>query len=149
LKGHLKIRFWDRSDNLVREVASNNSIVLSGRDLVAKLFINQTITPISHLAVGLDDSAVAAGNTQLGNELFRKAINTPNPSTDITVTSADKIKVTLTADLDFTEGNGVLREAALFNDPNPNTGVMYNRVVFPQVTKTTDFKLTFVWEVLF
>jgi hypothetical protein len=29
------------------------------------------------------------------------------------------------------------------------TAVMYNRVVFPVISKSADFKLTLIWEILF
>ncbi|MEM6263407.1 MAG: hypothetical protein AAGI38_12920 [Bacteroidota bacterium] len=147
MQGHIFLQLHDQKDDLAREVRAKNSIVQSGRDLVAKLFINETITPVSHLAIGTGNTAVAPGDTALGTELFRKAINPVDPTIDLTVTTDNKIRVRLTAELDFNEGNGNLTEAGLFNDAT--AGVMYNRVVFPSVQKTTDFRLTFVWEILF
>ena len=43
------------------------------------------------------------------------------------------------------DSNDVLKEAGLFTDDN----VMYNRVTFGAITKTTQFKLTLVWEITF
>jgi hypothetical protein len=66
--------------------------------------------------------------------------------------------VTLRAELDFQEpppnaddSPHLLTEAGLFtsDDPADATGVMYNRVVFPVISKTTDFKLTLIWEIIF
>ena len=47
----------------------------------------------------------------------------------------------------FGEANGALTEAGLFNAAA--AGVMYNRVVFPPINKTADFKLTLIWEIIF
>ena len=41
--------------------------------------------------------------------------------------------------------NDQLREAGLFTPDN----VMYNRVVFDTITKSSQFKLTLVWEIDF
>lgn len=146
--GRLTLQVRDASGALVNEVGAQNSIVLTGRDLVAKQFAGQIVGPVSHVAVGTnatptDPNATAA----LGAELFRKAINPVNPALHITTTNDNKKKVTLSCDLDFNQGNGALTEAGLFNALNG--GVMYNRVVFPPVNKTTDFKLTLIWEITF
>lgn len=129
------------------EVAANNSIVLTGRDLVALRFIGQG-NPVSHVAVGTGAAPTDPGATaNLGTELFRKAINPINLATDLTTTNDGKRKVVLSTDLDFNEANGALTEAGLFNAAS--NGVMYNRVVFPPVNKTLDFKLTLIWEITF
>ena len=52
ITGRLTIRQWDIAGRMVGETVANNSIVRSGRDLVAKMFIKQTINPVSHFAVG-------------------------------------------------------------------------------------------------
>lgn len=148
MRGRLHIAIHNREGELCRKFAANNSIVLTGRDLVAKLFINETIDPISHIAVGTGTAAVDPGtDNALASELFRKPINPIDPSTDLTTTAENKKKVLVTADLDFTEGNGALTEAGLFNADA--AGVMYNRVVFPAINKTTDFRLTLIWEIIF
>lgn len=148
MKGRLRLKFQDRAGKVVRDFTANNSIVMTGRDLVARQFIAEAIDPISHLAIGTGATAVdPIGDVALESELFRKPINPIDPSLDLTVTAANKKKVTVTAELDFNEGNGALTEAGLFNAAA--AGVMYNRVVFPPVNKTTDFKLTLIWEITF
>lgn len=146
--GRLTLQLRNRQDELVSECAANNDIVLTGRDLVAKMFINEPIAPVSHVAVGTGPAPTDPGVTSaLGSELFRKAINTVNPAQHLTTTQDGKKKVLISVDLDFNEGNGALTEAGLFNAAN--AGVMYNRVVFPPVNKTIDFKLTLIWEITF
>jgi len=149
MKGRLTLRLKDKKGKLVREMAADNDIVMTGRDLVAKLFANVSIDPISHIAVGTGATAVDPSSDQkLQSELFRKDITTIDPAKDITP-SGNKVRVIVSAELDFTEGNGALTEAAMFNGVDPGASVMYNRVVFPPVNKTSDFKLTLVWEILF
>ena len=85
----------------------------------------------------------------MNNETLRIPINTVDLTQDLEPTASGKMKARVSAELDFAQGNddGPLTEAGLFNaDPG---GVMYNRVVFPPVNKTVDFKLTFVWEIEF
>lgn len=148
LKGRLHLTLKDHTGSIVKAMAADNDIVLTGRDLVAKLFINEPIATISHLAIGTGTGAVDDQNDiALGNEIFRKAIDPIDPSNHLSTTTQGKKKVLISTELGFTEGNGAITEAGLFNDPL--TGEMYNRVVFPAVNKTQDFTLTFVWEVIF
>jgi len=148
LKGRLTLQKRNANGELVEEIAANNSIVLSGRDLVAKLFIHETIAPVSHVAVGTGTAAVdPAANTQLAAEIFRKPIKPIDPTLHLGTTPDNKKKVTITADLDFLEALGALTEAGLFNAAS--AGVMYNRVVFPAINKTDNFKLTLIWEIIF
>ena len=154
IKGRLTLQMRNAANEIVREVAANNSIVLSGRDLVAKQFINETIAPISHVAVGTGFTPVdPAADNQLENEIeispgiFRKAINQIDPSVHLTTTADNRKKVLITAELAAEQGNAALTEAGLFN--SDTGGVMYNRVVFPEINKTTDFTLTLIWEILF
>lgn len=148
MKGKLTVQQRNKTNQIVAEFSADNNIVLSGRDLVAKLFINEQIAPISHVAVGTGTTQVdPKTDTNLNTELFRKAITKIVPTQDLTKTDGGRIKVKITTELDFNEANGALTEAGLFN---ANTGgVMYNRVVFPAINKTNDFKLTLIWEILF
>lgn len=149
MKGRLTLRLHDRKGALIREIAADNDIVMTGRDLVAKLFANVSIDPISHIAVGKGATAVdPAVDQKLEAELFRKEITPIDPAKDITPVDK-KVRVIVSTELDFAEGNGALTEAAMFNGADPGASVMYNRVVFPPVNKTADFKLTLVWEILF
>lgn len=143
--GRLTLRRYDARGVVVEERRARNSIVLTGRDLVAKLFIDEPAAPISHVAVGTGTDPVdPETDDRLGNELCRKPLNRIDPSRHL-VTAEGRKKVTLTADLDVDDGNGTLTEAGLFNAD----GVMYNRVTFPAINKTGDFQLTLIWEITF
>ena len=95
----------------------------------------------------VDGFVDAAANSQLESELFRKEINPIDITKDLTTTNDNKKKVMITAELDFNEGNGALTEAGLFNADSG--GIMYNRVVYLPINKTSDFKLTLIWEIIF
>ena len=148
MQGRIFMQMHDRNGKLVLEQDEKNDIVLTGRDLVAKMFINQPIDPISHIAIGTgSDKVDPKSDTALSKEIFRKAINPIDPTTHVVTTEDNRKKVMISVELDFSEGEGPLTEAALFNAETK--GTMYNRVVFPTVNKTTDFKLTLFWEIIF
>lgn len=150
MKGRLRIKMLDPSDRLIFETAADNDIVLSGRDLVARMFINETIAPISHLAIGDGTDPVDPRNDlSLGNETFRKAIVPIDPAIHLTDTEEGKKKIFVSAELELEEGIGTITEAGLFNSAEPNSGVMYNRVVFAPITKEPNYKLVLIWEIVF
>jgi len=147
IKGSLTIQKRDLNNQLVEEIHANNTIVTSGRRLVAQLFskdFKDTIKPVSQIAIGGNDKAVSDDDQKLDQEIFRKEIN-PIKDSDLVVLPDKRIKLTITADLQAEEGNGELKEAALFNEDQ----VMYNRVIFKPINKTTDFTFTLIWEILF
>jgi len=152
IKGSLIIQKHHIKDNTVDELRFNNSIVLTGRELVAKLFLNQSINPISKVRVGTGTNPVNSDDTNLSQMLFEKNINPINLSQDLQSTESDvqgvkvsRKKVIMTVNLDQNEANGALTEAGLFTEDN----VMYNRVVFLPINKTSDFQLTLIWEIVF
>lgn len=162
MRGRLTLYAVDRAGEPLATIQAQNSIVYTGRDLVAKLFAQEPIDPIRYIAVGTGGKAVEPDtDTQLQNEVFRKplkAIDIKQDLMDVKTGTAEKPqtnrKIILSADLDFEEpaplANGQpheLKEAGLFNAETG--GVMYNRVQFPGISKTKDFKLTLVWEIIF
>jgi hypothetical protein len=157
MSGVLTLRVSDREGRLVYEQPCKNRIVTSGRRLVAQMFGGvQSGTPpskVSHMAVGEDGTAPADGNTGL-----RAQRGGRKPIGEVTYEEFDepvaggsirRIRARLTAEFDFGEANGdePLREAGIFNAATG--GVMYNRVVFQDVTKTDAFKLTLLWDIVF
>ena len=148
IKGSLTIQKRDLNNQLVEEIHANNTIVTSGRRLVAQLFskdFKDTIKPVSEIAIGGNDKAVSDDDLQLAQEIFRKKINPIKDSDLVLLPDSKRIKLTITADLQAGEGNGELKEAALFNEDK----VMYNRVIFKPINKTPDFTLTLIWEITF
>jgi hypothetical protein len=165
MKGRLLIQKFNSDGQLAEEVKADNFIVYTGRDLVAQLFLGQKIEPIKYIAVGTGNRAVnPVTDKALQTEVFRKKIKEIDISKDLTDTPETTVtkegrsipqknrKVIISADLDFKEPGDKtyeLTEAGLFNAKAAPEGVMYNRVVFPVITKTPDFKLTLVWEIIF
>nr|WP_228037963.1 hypothetical protein [Nodosilinea sp. LEGE 06152] len=171
MQGRLSIQVFDAAGHLVTASRANNAIVYTGRELVAKLFARVEETQsFTHIAIGTGSKPVdASADTGLDNEVFRKELKPFDPSRDlveleIPVTTDDGREhlqksslIRLSADLEFNEpdpakNNGQpydLKEAGLFNAATAKEGTMYNRVVFPGISKTKDFKLTLIWEIIF
>ena len=168
MKGRLHLQLTNKAGHLVTTTAADNAIVFTGRELVAQLFVQvKNTSPISHIAVGIGSQDTdPAGDTALNQEVFRKALKPFDRTKDLTSLTVEvptqdgsqqqkSSRVRLSADLDFNEPNPddrngktyELTEAGLFNAADG--GIMYNRVVFPKISKTADFKLTLVWEIIF
>lgn len=151
LKGQLSLVLTDREGRVALAQTASNLVVTTGRDLVAQLFSDLKVDPVSFMAVGTGDKPTAEDDKELGTQLGpRKPLGDVDPSIHLSTVGkgADtRKKITRTVELDFGEANGELREAGLFNAAEG--GMMYNRVSFPTVTKTDSFKLTLVWEILF
>jgi hypothetical protein len=157
MRGRLIIRTRNRRDTVVEEMVADNAIVYTGRELVAYLFTGQThaasTTPISHLALGSDGTTVnPTGDTALKAEALRLPIGKMDVQ-EARDGDTTRARVTVTIELDFAvpqdRDSLELREAGLFNGGDRETSVMYNRVVFPVITKTKEFALTFIWEITF
>lgn len=160
MRGSLRLQITDGEGRVVAERQYHNRIVKSGRELVAKLFAGVSAgappTRVTHMAVGTNSTPPADNQTALGAERApRKEIQ----AADVTYTEFEepvagggtvrRVRASLKAVFDFNEANGTdaLREAGIFNAATG--GVMYNRVVFDAVTKTTAFKLTLLWDITF
>jgi len=150
MQGRLWLELSDASGRVVERRDTPNHIVLSGRDLVARMFTLGGLKPISHLAVGKGEQAVTPEDIRLADEIERVPIRPIQMERDLVdVSTPDgkdkRKKVVVSAKLGFAQANTRLTEAALFNQDN----IMYNRVVFAPAEKTQDFTLTLVWEITF
>jgi hypothetical protein len=169
MRGQLRLCLTDQAGRVVQERQYHNRIVTSGRMLVAEMFSGVTSgappTAVTHMAVGTgatdptdDDKNLLEprplappGAAQRG---ARKPITVeePEPFEEAVPGTGDKVKrvrVSLSAVFDYNEANGgePLREAGVFTAEAG--GVMYNRVVFEPVIKTSAFKLTLLWDIIF
>ena len=150
MKGRLTLKIRNSSDGaLVREIVADNLIVNTGRALVANLFAGQGgPEAVSQIAVGTNGADTDVSQDQLLQEVLRKPIS----NLIVEATNDNHVRVQVSIDLDDNEppipqGETAvgLQEAGIFNED----GIMYNRVKFPVVNKTADFKLTLFWEIIF
>ncbi len=91
---------------------------------------------MSHMAIGSDGTAAAAGNTTLGTELGRVALTSSTPSTNT---------VEYEATFGASVGTGGVEEAAIFNASS--AGDMLCRTVFSVVNKGAADSMTITWTI--
>jgi hypothetical protein len=122
----------------LREI--DNLVVDIGKSFIASRMAGVTKNVMSHMAVGTGAVAPAAGNTQLGGELARTALQTAGGSVAGAV-------VTYVAQFGAGVGTGAITEAGLFNASGLNAGDMLARVSFGVVTKGANDITTITWTV--
>ena len=134
-KGELKITLTKpNGDKEVHEV--KNLIVDTGTAYIASRMNSTAESVLSHMAVGTDSTAAAAGNTTLGAESARVGFDTLGVLDNV---------LTYTATFAAGVATGALVEAGLFNDPS--AGTMLCRTVFPVINKGVDDSLAIDWSV--
>ena len=131
LKGKLTIAV---NGQTVREVP--NLVVTAGKEFVASRMAGVSSNEMSHMAIGTDNTAPAAGNTALGTEAARVSL------TSTTVTNADVVYV---ATFGAGTGTGSIVEAGLFNASSG--GDMLCRTTFAVVNKGSNDSITITWTV--
>ena len=149
IAGRLTLRKTTLDGQLVEEVTTHNDITLAGRDLVARLFNrdnnNVTIGRVTKIQVGRSKTPFDAKQTALLDKVGETAITEVKPSDVMDANGRTRKMLRLVGELGEDDANDALCEAGLFTEDN----VMYNRVIFGTVTKSKQFKLTLVWEILF
>lgn len=123
----------------IYNVETHNLVVDAGLNLIRDLLgITSGVTGLNRYAVGTDNTAVAAGDTTLGTEVFRGAF------TDKILTAKT---LTLKLYISSTEANGnTLVEAGLFGDDatdSADTGTLYARATHTGIAKTTSIGVTY------
>ena len=122
------------NDELVRVIP--NLVVTAGKGYAASRMKDSSVLAMSHMAMGSDNTPVAAPNTALGAEADRVGL------TSTTVSGAT---ITYTATFPAGTATGALTEAGIFNGASGST--MLCRTVFPVVNKQAHDGLSIVWVV--
>lgn len=126
-------------DGRVKETREiQNLVVTAGKGYIASRMKDATATAMSHMAVGTNATAAAAGDTALGAEVgaSRTALTSTNVSTNV---------VTYACTFAAGTGTGALTEAGIFN--NSSGGTMLCRTVFSAINKGAADSLTVSWTV--
>jgi len=137
--GELKIVVTDKNGKVKEERTEKNLVVTTGLVYIAaRMTDTNSPTDMSHMAVGTNNTAAAAGNTALGAEVARVALTGGEgaPSTNTIV---------YTASFPAGTGTGALTEAAVLNASS--SGTMLCRTVFSTVNKGSDDSVTITWTV--
>lgn len=134
--GALKVVVTDKNGQVKEERVIPNLVVTVGKNFVASRMVGTSASVMSHMAIGEDDTAPAAGNTALGDEVGRVALAGASSSANV---------VTYTATFPAGTGTGAIVEAGIFN-ATP-AGTMLCRTVFAVVNKGADDAMSVTWTV--
>jgi hypothetical protein len=134
--GELKITVTNPEGNVKQEVVVPNLVVTTGKNLIASRLKDTTDDAMSHMAIGTDSTAAAAGDTALGSEAGRVAL------TSTTVTDN---AVAYVASFGAGTGTGAITEAGLLNAGSG--GTLLCRTVFSVINKGAADTLGITWTV--
>jgi hypothetical protein len=122
----------------LRQGETHNLVTNAGLDLIRDFLDSQAPDGLTHFAVGTDGTAVAAGDTTLGGEVFRDVFTQTTPT-------AQTLAISYFLGSGDANSNS-LAEAGLFNDAS--AGTMFARVVLsPAIAKTSSIAVTFTWTI--
>lgn len=134
--GQVSIEIFDPAGALKEKVHVPNLVVQDGRDYIASRMKDATVTAMSHMAVGEDNTSPSIGNSALGTEVGRVALD----STSVT----DNI-VTYQATFPAGTGTGALEEAGILNAATG--GTMLCRTTFAVVNKAAADSMVITWAI--
>lgn len=134
LKG--KVTIYNKTTDKI-DLIKDNIIVNPGLYLLSDRLGANTIDPLSHLAIGDDNTAEAATDSALYSEVYREAFTT--------ISSPNAVFRAETT-IDGSEAIFTWQEMALFNASS--SGVMFNRVTL-NYTHVSGDSLNVIWEITF
>jgi outer membrane protein assembly factor BamB len=134
--GSLRVVVTGADGKVKEEHQFKNLVVTVGKNFVASRMVGTASAVMSHMAVGSNNNAAAAGDTALGAELGRVALSTSVATTNV---------VTYTATFPAGTGTGAIVEAGIFNASS--AGTMLCRTVFAVVNKGVDDALSITWTI--
>ena len=122
--GGLKVEVKDKDGNVKDSRELKNLVVTAGLGYIASRMKEATADVMTHMAIGTDNTAAAAGNTALGNEAARQAL---------TSTTVSSNTVEYVASFAAGTGTGAITEAGVLN--GASGGTLLCRTVFSVVNK--------------
>ena len=134
--GSLRVIVTGKDGQVKEEHDFKNLVVTVGKNFVASRMVGTAANVMSHMAIGSNNTAAAAGDTALGAELGRVALASA---------SATAAVVTYTATFPAGTGTGAVVEAGIFNASSG--GTMLCRTVFSVVNKGADDAMSVTWTV--
>ena len=137
LKGRVGIVLKDKYGNVKETREVDNLVVNAGLDYIASRMKDASATAMTHMALGSNSQAAAAGNTALASQLgSREALDST------TVTSN---QIAYVSSFEAGDATGSVVEAGIFNASSG--GTMLCRTVFGSVAKQADDSMTVTWTV--
>tara|TARA_Y100000004_G_C8903830_1_gene407722 strand:+ start:107 stop:550 length:444 start_codon:yes stop_codon:yes gene_type:complete len=134
--GGLKVEVKDKDGNVKDTRELKNLVVTAGLGYIASRMKEATATAMSHMAIGTDNTAAAAGDTTLGTEAARQAL---------TSTTVSSNTVEYVASFAAGTGTGAITEAGVLN--NSSGGTLLCRTVFSVVNKGASDSMTITWTI--
>jgi hypothetical protein len=134
--GQVSIEVFDQSGALKEKAHIPNLVVQVGRDFIASRMKDATATVMSHMAVGEDNTSPATGNTALGTEVGRVALDSTSVSNNV---------ITYTATFPAGTGTGALEEAGILNASS--AGTLLCRTTFAVVNKAAADSMVITWAI--
>lgn len=145
LTGELDIVVTDSRTGIVKETRhEKNLVVIAGLGFITSRMIGSGAGVMSHMGLGIVNTAQAGGNTTLASEIGTRG----------TVTAAQSMKTVANDTVQYQSvfaagtplaGSNVITEAGIFNAASG--GTMLCRTTFASITKGPDDAVTITWRV--
>ena len=129
-------KLYDADGNLKYEFTKKNMIVTSGINWIVSRLHSNSLSTMSHIAIGGNTTAPSLSNTTLLAEIARRVMT---PAGGTLVSESIVYNVTFPPGV----GTGLISEAGVFNAAS--AGTMLSRVVFTPFTKAAADTLTIEW----
>lgn len=136
--GALTIVRSDQNGKVLEKRHVPNLVVTVGKEFIASRMVGTTSTVMTHMSLGTSDTSPVSGNTTLGSEVGRAALQSA---------AASGTSVTYGATFNAGVGTGAIKEAGIFNSGTSNAGTMLCRTVFPVVNKGASDIVAITWVV--
>lgn len=137
LRGDVAIVLKDKNGNVKDSREIHNLVVNAGLEFICSRMAGTSADVMSHMALGSDTTAAAAGQTDLLSILgAREALDS---------TTASSNTITYVSSFEAGEGTGAVTEAGIFNAVT--SGTMLCRTVFAVVNKAADDTMSVTWTI--
>ncbi len=137
LRGDVAIVLKDKDGNVKDSREIQNLVVSAGLEFICSRMAGTSAGVMSHMALGSDTTAAAAGQTDLLSILgSREALDSSTASNNT---------ITYVSSFEAGEGTGAVTEAGVFNAAS--SGTMLCRTVFAVVNKQVDDTMSVTWTI--
>jgi hypothetical protein len=136
--GQVSIRVYDSEMKLKDSRDINNLVVTLGKNYIVSRMKDASLSTMTHMALGVTNTAAAIGNTALVSEVVRVALTATNVTTN-------SITYTATYGISTPSSSQVMVEAGIFNASS--AGLMLARTVFGAITKNIGDTITVSWSI--
>lgn len=139
MRGELRLVLTDQTGNIKSDVVVPNVVTTVGKGAIAdRMNAAPAIAAMTHMAVGTNATAAAAGDTALGAEVAASR-------TALSSTGVAGAVITYACTFGAGVGTGALTEAGIFNASS--AGSMLCRTVFSVINKAAGDSLAITWTV--